>query len=83
MTDHEDSVASGPATRAMIDRLHYLVCSVLLLALDQPRPSAAIVDIARAFLKDNHVEIQPGETTKGSLDRLFASMPTFTDTKEH
>lgn len=73
MSDTTDTPApSGPATADEMQELHRALLNALLWTMRNTPPSklkATTLEVLRAFLKDNHVNV-PSQDTRGLLRGL-------------
>ncbi len=65
------AASSGPATAAEMWELHRAVAAHLLDALNRGPVKASMLDVCRAFLRDNNINV-PSQDARGLLRGLAA-----------
>ncbi len=74
-TPNDSSEASRPATTEQLRNLYILLLDALVEDLRAGVRTASFLDVVRAFLRDNHVEADPGDPqTQERLQELAAAL---------
>ena len=63
--------------KEMMELLHKTLAENLLLRIQDPEAKSSDLNVARQFLKDNHIDAIP--TNDSPLGDLVASLPNFND----
>ena len=66
------------ASKAALENLHNKLAETLAEALaerdEDGKLNASLLNVARAFLKDNNIELKPG-TTNSAMSKLTEALP--------
>jgi len=67
-------------TKALMEDLHQMLAQTLLDRVTDPEAKAGDLNVARQFLKDNHIEGLPSDNSP--LADLVKTLPNFNDEDE-